>query len=52
MKWGKRVARVLLLLLLAELVFFFALGTRIRQKLERPREYLGISTERFDEGLC
>jgi hypothetical protein len=52
MKWGKRAGKIVLLLLLAELVFFFVLGTRIRQRLERPREILGSSTERFDAGLC
>jgi hypothetical protein len=43
MKWGKRAGKIVLLLLLAELVFFFVLGTRIRQRLERPREILGRS---------
>jgi hypothetical protein len=42
-KWGKRAARLVLLLLLAELLFFFVLGTRIRRKLERPREILGAA---------
>ena len=51
MKWGKRAGKLVLLLLLAELVFFFVLGTRIRQRLERPREILGISTERVAEDL-
>ncbi len=41
MKWGKRAGQLVLLLLLAELVFFFALGTRIRKRLEGPREILG-----------
>jgi hypothetical protein len=48
MKWGKRAARILLLLLLAELVFFFVLGTRIRQRLERPREILGARGARIE----
>jgi hypothetical protein len=41
MKWGKRAGKIVLLFLLAELVFFFVLGTRIRKKLEGPREILG-----------
>lgn len=40
-KWGKRAGKLVLLLLLAELVFFFVLGTRIRQRFEGPREVLG-----------
>jgi hypothetical protein len=44
-KWGKRAGKIVLLLLLAELVFFFVLGTRIRQKLERPREILGVRSD-------
>jgi hypothetical protein len=52
MKWGKRAGKIVLLLLLAELVFFFVLGTRIRQRLERPREILGISSERSDTDRC
>ena len=39
--WGKRAGRIVLLLLLAELIFFFVLGTRIRRKFEGPREILG-----------
>jgi hypothetical protein len=39
--WAKRAGRIVVLLLLAELVFFFVLGTRIRKKLESPREVLG-----------
>ena len=41
MKWGKRAGKIVLLLLLAELLFFFVLGTRIRRQLEAPTEILG-----------
>jgi hypothetical protein len=39
--WMKRFGKLVLLLLLAELIFFFVLGTRIRKQLEGPREFLG-----------
>jgi hypothetical protein len=41
--WAKRIGKLALLLLLAELLFFFFLGTRIRRQLERPRELLGTA---------
>lgn len=41
MSWMKRFGKLVLLLLLAELIFFFLLGTRIRKQLEGPREFLG-----------
>ena len=41
MKWGRRAGKIVLLLLLAELLFFFVLGTRIRRRLESPRAILG-----------
>lgn len=40
-RWGKLAMKLVLLLLLAELLFFFALGTRIRKRFEPPREILG-----------
>jgi hypothetical protein len=40
-KWGKRAGAIVLLFLLAELLFFFALGTQIRRRLEGRREFLG-----------
>ena len=42
-KWGKRAGKIVLLLLLAELLFFFVLGTRIRRWFEGPRELVGAS---------
>jgi hypothetical protein len=44
-RWGKRAGRIVLFLLLAELVFFFVLGLRIRKRFERPREILGSAPE-------
>jgi len=41
--WVKRFGRLVLLLLLAELIFFFVLGTRIRKQLEGPREFIGAA---------
>jgi hypothetical protein len=41
MSWTKRFGKLVLLLLLAELIFFFVLGTRVRKQLEGPREFLG-----------
>ena len=49
MKWAKRAGKLVLLLLLAELLFFFVLGTRIRRKLERPLEILGGTLEAVRE---
>ncbi len=43
MSWVKRFGRLVLLLLLAELIFFFVLGTRIRKQIEGPREFLGAA---------
>ena len=43
MSWAKRFGRLVVLLLLAELIFFFVLGTRIRKQLEGPREFLGVA---------
>lgn len=48
-KWGKRAGKLVLLFLLAELLFFFVLGTRIRQRLEGPRELLGARATRAAE---
>lgn len=45
MSWLKRFGKLVLLLLLAELIFFFVLGTRIRKQLEGPREFLGMSDD-------
>ncbi len=47
--WAKRAGKLVLLLLLAELVFFFVLGTRIRKRLEGPRELLGHHAARAVE---
>jgi hypothetical protein len=44
-KWSKRAGKLVLLLLLAELLFFFVLGTRIRRWFEGPRELLGEGVE-------
>ena len=41
MSWMKRFGKLVLLLLLAELIFFFVLGTRLRKQIEGPREFLG-----------
>ena len=38
---GRRIALLLAALLLLELVLFFAVGRRLREKLEGPREFLG-----------
>ena len=51
MSWAKRFGRVVLLLLLAELIFFFLLGTRIRKQLEGPREFLGSAAAETSVGL-
>ncbi|MBM4383870.1 MAG: hypothetical protein FJ091_10935 [Deltaproteobacteria bacterium] len=40
-KLWRRAGKLVLLLLLAELLFFFMLGTRIRELFEGPREVLG-----------
>jgi hypothetical protein len=49
MSWAKLAGRAVLLLLLAELVFFFVLGTRIRRQIEGPREILGGIVEDAQE---
>jgi hypothetical protein len=41
-RWGKRAGKLVLLLLLAELLFFFVLGARIRRLFETPREIVSI----------
>jgi hypothetical protein len=42
-KWSKRAGKLVLLLLLAELLFFFVLGTRIRSWFDGPREVIGMA---------
>jgi hypothetical protein len=37
----RRLGRFVLWLLLAELLFFFAIGWRVRSRLERQQRYLG-----------
>jgi hypothetical protein len=43
--WAKRAGRLVLVLLLAELLFFFFVGLRLRRQLEGPREFLGLAAQ-------
>jgi hypothetical protein len=47
MKRARRVALVLVALLLLELALFFAIGRRLRRELEGPREFLGRNSGTF-----
>ena len=40
-RWGKRAGKLMLVLLLAELLFFFFVGLRMRKQFEGEREILG-----------
>lgn len=42
-RWGRRAGRLVLLLLLAELLFFFIVGLRLRRQIEGEREILGAT---------